>query len=213
LKSNRSGGPDGICVEMYKFTINDILPFLNPLFNEIFDSDIFTKNWSESIITPLHKKGSINDPNNYRGISLIDSICKIFCHILSNRLTIWCDTFGVIDESQAGFRKQYTTSDNIFTLMALCQKYLSKKKGRFYCIFVDFAKAFDSIQHQKLWNAFARKNVNGKFLVIIQSMYSKLKSCVKVNNRLTEFSHVILLKLKSHELYDSLELQMIDKIL
>ena len=102
-------------------------------------------------------------------------------------MTIWCDTFGVIDESQAGFRKQYTTSDNIFTLMALCQKYLSKKKGRFYCIFVDFAKAFDSIQHQKLWNAFERKNGNGKCLFILQSMYSKLKSCVKVNNRLWNF--------------------------
>ena len=105
LKSNRSGGPDGICVEMYKSTINDILPFLNPLFNEIFDSGLFPENWSERIITPLHKKGSINDPNNYRGISLVDSICKIFCHILSNRLTIWCDTFGVIDESKAEFRK------------------------------------------------------------------------------------------------------------
>ena len=70
---------------MYKCTINDILPFLNPLFNEIFDSGCFPDTWSESIITPLHKKGPIDDPNNYRGISLIDSLCKIFSHILSNR--------------------------------------------------------------------------------------------------------------------------------
>ena len=65
LKSNRSGGPDGICIEMYKYTLNDILPFLNLLFNEIFDSGSFPENWSESIITPLHKKGPVNDPNNY----------------------------------------------------------------------------------------------------------------------------------------------------
>ena len=134
------------------------MPFLNPLLNEIFDSGIFPKNWSESIIiTPLHKKGSINDPNNYRGISLIDSICKIFCHILSNRLTIWCDTFGVIDESQAGFRKQYTTSDNIFTLMALCQKYSFKKKGRFYCNCFRFCKSIRQHTTSKTVECFCKK--------------------------------------------------------
>ena len=47
--------------------------------------------------------------------------------------------------------------------MALAQKYISKKKGRFYCIFVDFAKAFDSIDHEKLWATFVRKNIDGKF--------------------------------------------------
>ena len=71
--------------------------------------------------------------------------------------------------------------------MSLIQKYLSKKRGRFYCIFVDFAKAFDSIQHQKLWEAFARNNIDGKFLTIIKSMYLQLKSCVKTDDGLTNF--------------------------
>ena len=106
---------------------------------------------------------------------------------MSSRISLWCETQNVIAEAQAGFRRGYTTIDNCFTLMAIIQKYLTKKRGRFYCIFVDFAKAFDSIQHQKLWDAFARNNINGKILLVLKSMYSKLKSCVKGENQLSTF--------------------------
>ena len=187
FKSNKSPGPDGICMEMYKNTLNDILPFLHKLFNDIFDTSSFPDDWSRSIITPLHKKGSVSNPDNYRGISLIDSICKIFMHILSSRLSNWCEHYHVIDESQAGCRKGYSTVDNIFILTSLIQKYLSKKRGRFFCIFIDFKKAFDSIRHDKLWDALERKGIKGKFLDTIKSMYKKLKSCVKTDGNLTPY--------------------------
>lgn len=117
----------------------------------------------------------------------MDSLCKFFMNVLSTRLTKWCDDLNVIDEAQAGFRKKYSTIDNAFTLMSLGQKYISKKKGRFYCIFIDFAKAFDSIEYEKLWSAFARKNIDGKSFNMFQSVYSKLKSCVKIDDMLTEY--------------------------
>ena len=76
--------------------------------------------------------GSVNDPNNYRAISPVDTICKIFVSILNTRLSSWRNKNDIIEESQAGFRKGYSTSDNIFTLMTLIQKYLSKQNGRVY---------------------------------------------------------------------------------
>ena len=187
LKSKRSSGQDGICLELYKFVIDDILPFLNALFNEICDSAEFPDAGSRNIIAPIPKSGSVSDLNNYRGISLIDSICKIFINILNVRLNKRSEWNNVIDESQAGFRKDHSTVDNIFILQVLVQKYLSKKRGRFYCIFVDFQKAFDSIQHDKVWGALIRKIINGKILNIFQSMYRKLKSCVKCGNCLTDY--------------------------
>ena len=57
----------------------------------------------------------------------------------------------IIDEAQAGFRNGYCTTDNMFTLHALIQKYLSKKKGRLYVLFIDFEKAFDNICHKTLF--------------------------------------------------------------
>jgi len=187
LKSNKSPGPDGVCIEIYKSTLDIILPFLLSLFNEILDTGNFPLQWSESIITPIHKKGDKSDPRNYRGISLINSLGKIFVSILNRRLQKFCDENSLIDESQAGFRKQYSTEDNIFTLSALIQKYISKPKGRFYCIFIDFAKAFDCINHTRLWFALTRYGIEGKFLNVFKSMYSNLKSCVKTENGLTEF--------------------------
>ena len=187
LHGNRATGTDGLCIEMYKHTMDIVLPYLHKLFNQIFDSGNFPAEWSESIITPIHKKGSKSDPNNYRAISLINSLSKVFTHILRRRLTVWCENNDIIDESQAGFRSQYSTVDNIFTLQGVIQKYLSKRKGRCYVFYIDFLKAFDGCIHGKLWACLSRNGIRGKFLRIFDSMYSQLKSCVKVDGFLTNF--------------------------
>ena len=187
LHTNKSPGPDGLPAEFFKCTMEHILPYLTTLFNNIFESGNIPDSWGNSIICPLHKKGSLFDPNNFRGVSLINTICKMFTNILTSRLDKWTEKFNVIHESQAGFRRQYSTVDNIFTLHAVTQKYLCKKGGRFYCLFIDFRKAFDSIDHDKLWDALTRKGIEGNFLRIWKSLYSKLKSCVKVDENLTNY--------------------------
>ena len=113
----------------------------------------------------------------------------MFMHILSNRLRIWCDDHNIIDESQAGFRRKYSTVDNIFNLQAVIQKYLSKSKGRVYVYYIDFFKAFDSCTHTNLWNSLIRKGIraDSKFLCIFKSMYGQLKYCVKVSDGLTRY--------------------------
>ncbi|MCG7892781.1 MAG: reverse transcriptase family protein, partial [Candidatus Thiodiazotropha endolucinida] len=138
---------------------------------------------------PIHKGGPFKKPENYRAVMLINCLCKIFMNILTIRLSTWAEENAVIEESQAGFRKQYSTIDNIFSLQALVQKYLCRPRGRFYCIFVDFKRAFDSIQHANLWLSLERKGIseNSKFLKIFKSMYSQLKSCVKVKDGLTRY--------------------------
>ena len=77
----------------------------------------------------------------------------------------------MIDEAQAGFRKGYSIVDNLFCLQAMAQKYLLRKGGRFYCFYVDFAKAFDTIGQAKLLSCVADRGVGGKLLRILKSMY------------------------------------------
>ena len=125
--------------------------------------------------------------NNYRAISLIDSLCKIFMVILSSHLNNWCEENNVLDESQAGFRQKYMTNDNVFNLMAVVQKHLSKKGGRFYCIFIYFEKGFDNVQLSQTWKSFERNNVNDKFCQLLKSLYQNTKSCVKCNNKLIDY--------------------------
>ena len=97
--------------------------------------------------------------------------------VLTKRLTNWCEDNSVIEESQAGFRSQYSTIYNIFTLNGIIQKYLSKRKGRCYVFYIDFLKAFDGCIHKKLWSCLSRHGVQGKCLCIFDSMYGQLKSC------------------------------------
>ena len=134
---------------------------------------------------PMFKSGDKQNPSNYRGISLIDSLCKVFTSILTSRLQKWCEDNNIISECQAGFRSHYSTIDHIFSLSALVQKYSHKKKGRFYCVFIDFAKAFDTINHQVLFNSLRNIGITGKFYHVIVSMYSKLAACVRTPTGLT----------------------------
>ena len=118
----------------------------------------------------------MENPENHRAVCLINCLCKIFMNVLTIRLTSWAEANGVIDEAQTGFRKDYSTTDNIFSLHALVQKYLCLARERFYCIFVDFKRAFDSIQHANIWHSL-EKRVFLKivfYLRIFRSMYSQL---------------------------------------
>ena len=87
-----------------------------------------------------------------------------------------CDTFNVIDEAQAGFRKNYSTVDNCFSLIAVAQTNVTKRKGLFYCIFVEFAQAFDSDEQAKSRDTFARKNIDGKCLNVLKKYKKKVQS-------------------------------------
>ena len=146
-KAGGGGGADGIISEMLKSTFIEICLVLVELYNKIFDLGVFPVQWAGSIICLIHKKGPLDDPNNFRGISLIDVLNKVFTSILNERIHTWADTNHMTDE--AGFRKGFSTIDNLFCLQSMAQKYLSKQKGRFYCLYVDFAKAFDTIDHTK----------------------------------------------------------------
>ena len=174
LKSDRSGGPNGLCIEMFKFVIDDIIQFLVLLFHNIYNTGLFPEDWCESIISPIHKSGPTNNTENYRGIAFINCLCKIFMSILTTRLTDWAETQNVIDESQAGFRKGYNTIDNIFSLQSVVQKYLCRERGRFYCIFVDFKRAFASIQHDSLWFSLERKGISQ-----MVNFYPYLDQCIR----------------------------------
>ena len=77
LKSGKSSGPDKIIGEMLKHVNDVVIDFLVTLFNKLFDHGTFPQEWSKSIIVPIHKKGDVNQPDNYRGIALT-SVTKDF---------------------------------------------------------------------------------------------------------------------------------------
>ena len=186
LKTNKAPGTDGIVAEMIKTSLSQILPFLVALFNRIFDTEEYPTEWTGAIIIPIHKSGNKNDPDNYRGVSLLSILGKVFAHILNKRLSWWQEE-NKIAEERSGFRTGYSTMDNVFVLYAIVQRYLTNKSGKVYVCFVDFKKAFDTINRSMLWNVLRKAGVGGKMLNILQSMYKIVKSCVRCPESLTDF--------------------------
>ena len=88
------------------------------LFNKIYEKAHFPENWTEGYIIPLHKKGSVNDAENYRGITLLSTLGKLFTKVINNRLAKWAEEYSVLIEAQAGFRPGMGTTDNI--LLKVC---------------------------------------------------------------------------------------------
>ena len=104
--------------------------------------------WSKAVIIPLHKKGNTNDPGNYRGISITSSLGKLFTSILNRRLMEWNLTENVITDAQYGFQLGRSTIDAIFALQSLISQKLNNKQ-RLYCCFIDYQKAFDTVNREK----------------------------------------------------------------
>ena len=138
-----------------------------------------------SIIIPIPKKGDKNIPDNYRGISLQPVISKIYTTILNKRLSDWSNENNIIGEEQAGYRKSYSTSDNLFCLQIIVTKYLRNKGGRFYAVFVDFEKAFDRVDRNALWTKLKSLHVSSKMNKMLRYIYSSVRACVKTQTGLT----------------------------
>ena len=134
----------------------------------------------------FNKKGSREDVNNYRGVTLLSCFSKLFTTLLNNRVTKFCDENNIISDAQFGFKKGVSTTDAIFVLMNIITKYLSDNK-RLYCIFVDLKKCFDSINRNIMWYKMNKLGIKGKLLRIVRDMYNKVKSCVRNRNKISDF--------------------------
>jgi hypothetical protein len=100
LKSGKSAGPDKIVAEMLKHANTVIIDFLTRLFNQLFENATFPSEWAKSIIIPIHKKGDVNNPDNYRGVALTSIVSKVYTHILNKRLTTWSQREEKISKSK-----------------------------------------------------------------------------------------------------------------
>lgn len=91
-----------------------------------------------------------------------------------------------MNETQSGFRKEYSTIDNIMVLYSLIE-YFKSKRNKLYCCFIDFTKAFDNVWRAGLWQKLLKHGINGKIVTVIQNMYKQIKSCITVNGSTSGF--------------------------
>ena len=185
LKSGKSSGEDKLLNEFFVHGKNVLMEYMLKLFNFVFNSGVFPEAWSEGLLIPLLKKGIVTNVENFRGITLLSVLGKLFTRVLNNRLQSWAENYGIYVEAQNGFRPGRGTTDSIFILHCLINKFLDKNKS-LYTFFVDFSKAFDYVIRENLWYKMIKVGVNGKILTIIRSMYNCVKTKVFSNGVMSD---------------------------
>ena len=173
---------DQVRNEALKVGGEEIRTELLKLFNWINAQEQVPTEWAKSLVFCLYKDGEETDPGNYRGISLISCLGKLYLSIWTQRLTEHLDP--QLAEEQGGFRAHRSTVDQIFTLNeTLLRRRRDGKKT--FCFFVDFRKAFDTVWHDGLWRRLWESGVKSLPWRILRSLYSGLQASVLVDGAIS----------------------------
>ena len=147
------------------------------IMNKAWRAEATPQDWKDGIICPIWKDGDKRDPLNYRGITLLCVAAKVFCLILNQRLSSWCEENGKMSDEQGGFRKGRGCVDQIFVL----KEALRLRKGKkTYACFVDIRKAYDRTWRNGLWQMLWNLGVRGRMWRVIQSLYSNTRAKVRL---------------------------------
>ena len=145
---------------------------ITTLCNIIFSTGKFPEIWREGLIIPIHKKNDINDVNNYRGVTLLGTLGKLFTALLNNRLQFWVESHSVYVEAQrggGGGSGKDALQQTVFSL-SIINSLISQNKT-LYCAFLDLRKAFDCVDRNSLWLKRVSIALSGNMYNIIHNMY------------------------------------------
>lgn len=180
LKRNSSSGPDGISIKDLKMLINVITPIITQLINRSLQTATFPDCLKESVIIPIHKSGIKTELNNYRPISLINNIGKIYEKVIYHRIMDFVNKNSGLDPCQYGFQKKCGTDSAVSEAMRYITDSLDSNKY-VAAVYVDLRKAFDTVNHKLLLERLNEIGLRGQALVLIESYLSRRLVSTRVN--------------------------------
>ena len=146
--THKASGGDGIPAELFKILKDDAVKVLHSICQQIRKTQEWPQDWKRSIFIPISKKENAKEYSNYHTIALISHASKVMLKILQYRLQQYVNQ--EIPDVQAGFRKGRGTRDQIANIHWIFEKAREFQKIISFC-FIDSAKAFDPVDHNKLW--------------------------------------------------------------
>ena len=148
ITTNKSSGGNGIAVELFQILKNDAEKVLHSICQQIWKTQQWPQDWKRSVFIPIPKKGNAKECSDYRTIVLISHASKVMLKILQARLQQYVNR--ELPDVQAGFRKDRGTRDQSANIRWIIEKAREFQKNIYFC-FIDYAKAFDCVDHNKLW--------------------------------------------------------------
>ena len=147
ITTNKASGGDGIAVELFQILKDDAVKVLHSICQQIGKTQQWSQDWKRSVFIPVPKKGNAKECSNYRTIALISHTSKVMLKILQARLQQYMNC--EVPDVQIGFRKGIGNRDQNTNIPWIIKQAREFQKNIYFC-FIDYAKAFDSVDHNKL---------------------------------------------------------------
>ncbi|KAK6760859.1 hypothetical protein RB195_022070 [Necator americanus] len=187
MKNGKSGADKGISAEMLEYLPPSGIREMTKVIRSMWIDERIPDSWRHAIIIPLHKKLSVTDPRNYRGIYLLHVMYKVLERIILDRLMKIREETTLDDK--AGFRLGRSTIDQVFIVRKVIEIWQQYSKPM-QLVFLDFEAAFDSPHRGHLLNEL-RAGVPGKFVRLLDDMNQRTSAAVRTPAACTTLFEVV----------------------
>ena len=183
-KSGKAAGPDNVRSELFKALEDENdLNTLVSLFNKIYRTGVIPVDWLKSTFIPFPKKSNARRCDDHRTISLMSLVMKLFLKVVHQRIYRKCEE--LLSDTQFGFRGGFGTRDALFAVKVLVQRCRDVNKD-VYLLFIDYEKAFDRVQHDKLLEILKRTGLDDRDIRIVANLYWNQLANVRVDGTLSD---------------------------
>lgn len=193
-RNNRAPGPDGICNEHLKLAAPILTETWTALLNKCLEEGEIPEEWRKSKLKLLYKgKGNTNNPDSYRGIALESAGLKVLTRAIANRVIRRIEP--LLPEEQFGFRPKRSTLMAVSNLLQEIQNAITEKQMKLYVLFIDYQKAFDSVNRQllvtKLEDMLGRSTLTRLIGNIMAENYIQISDSVGESNWISQKNGVL----------------------
>ncbi|XP_020285268.1 golgin subfamily A member 6-like protein 6 [Pseudomyrmex gracilis] len=185
-KMKKAAGIDGIPMEAWRYGGEAVKKGLTEMIEEVWKRMKIPEEWRKSIVVPIYKRGNQEQAENYRRISLLCTAYKIYAEIIREKLEKEVEEKDLLPESQAGFRKEKSTLDNIYVLNHVVQREKEKERGerKVHALFIDLKAAFDNVDRKKLWKILEKKGISEGLIKRMKNIYAETEVMIRTEKSL-----------------------------
>lgn len=154
--------------------VNVIVPLVARMFKVFLSEKRMPACWKVAKLSPLHKKGAVSDPGNYRMIAVSGVMYRVYANVVKDLVTSWCVQKKKVPDVQFGFYPGRSTLHPLFILRHLkhaAKKVKPRQSSRVHVAFIDFSQAYDTVPRLQLWNHLRRIAMPVSLLEVIREMY------------------------------------------
>ena len=183
ITTNTASGVDGIPVELFQVLKDDAVKVLHSICQQIWKTQQWPQDWKRPGFIPIPKKSNAKECSNYHTTVLISHASKVMLKILQARLQQYVNC--ELPDVQGGFRKGRGTRDQIDNIRWIMEKAKEFQKNIYFC-FVDYAKAFDCVDHKKLWKILQEIGIPDHLTSLLRNLYAGQEATVRTGHGTTD---------------------------